>query len=107
MAWKTPGRAALAADRNRVLAPGPAVPHARLLAGAGGADRTIHYTCVIFSALLAWWLWGESLDRWSALGIALVVATCVMVGWTRRSLSSRSKSALRLYQSSPERPAAA
>jgi drug/metabolite transporter (DMT)-like permease len=42
------------------------------------------YTVVIFSALLAWWLWGESLDRWSVLGIALVVTTCVMVGWTRR-----------------------
>ena len=42
------------------------------------------YTAVVFSALLAWALWGESLDRWSALGIALVVATCVMVGWTRR-----------------------
>src|SRR5581483_11761771 len=22
------------------------------------------YTSVVFSALLAWWLWGESLDRW-------------------------------------------
>lgn len=42
------------------------------------------YTCVIFSALLAWAIWGERLDRWSALGIALVVATCAMVGWTRR-----------------------
>jgi len=42
------------------------------------------YTSVVFSALLAWWLWGESLDRWSALGVALVIATCVMVGWTRR-----------------------
>jgi drug/metabolite transporter (DMT)-like permease len=42
------------------------------------------YTSVIFSALLAWALWGESLDRWAALGIALVIVTCVMVGWTRR-----------------------
>ena len=42
------------------------------------------YTSVIFSALLAWWLWAERLDRWSALGIALVIVTCAMVGWTRR-----------------------
>ena len=42
------------------------------------------YMSVVFSALLAWWLWGEALDRWSAIGIALVVVTCVMVGWTRR-----------------------
>ena len=42
------------------------------------------YTSVIFSALLAWWLWGEQLDRWTALGCALVIVTCVMVGWTRR-----------------------
>jgi len=42
------------------------------------------YTSVIFSALLAWWLWGERLDGWTALGCALVIATCVMVGWTRR-----------------------
>jgi drug/metabolite transporter (DMT)-like permease len=42
------------------------------------------YTSVIFSALLAWFLWSESLDLWAALGCALVIATCVMVGWTRR-----------------------
>lgn len=42
------------------------------------------YTAVIFSALLAWLLWDENLDRWSALGMLLVVATCVMVGWRRQ-----------------------
>jgi drug/metabolite transporter (DMT)-like permease len=42
------------------------------------------YFSVIFSALLAWALWGETLDRWFALGAALVVATCVMVGWQRK-----------------------
>jgi drug/metabolite transporter (DMT)-like permease len=42
------------------------------------------YTTVIFSGLLAWALWGETLDRWFVLGAALVVTTCVMVGWQRR-----------------------
>lgn len=42
------------------------------------------YTAVIFSALLAWLIWDEQLDRWSLLGMVLVVATCVMVGWRRR-----------------------
>lgn len=42
------------------------------------------YTAVIFSALLAWLIWGETLDRWSALGCALVILTCVMVGWRRK-----------------------
>lgn len=41
------------------------------------------YTSVVFSALLAWWLWDENLDGWSAFGMLLVVATCVMVGWKR------------------------
>ncbi|HSW15094.1 MAG TPA: DMT family transporter [Solimonas sp.] len=41
------------------------------------------YTSVIFSALLAWWLWDERLDGWSGLGMLLVVATCVLVGWRR------------------------
>jgi len=41
------------------------------------------YTSVVFSALLAWWLWDENLDRWSGFGMLLVVATCVMVGWRR------------------------
>jgi drug/metabolite transporter (DMT)-like permease len=39
---------------------------------------------VIFSAFLAWLIWGEGLDRWSMLGIAIVVATCVLAGWRRR-----------------------
>jgi drug/metabolite transporter (DMT)-like permease len=42
------------------------------------------YTSVIFSAFLAWLIWGEGLDRWSMLGIAIVVATCVLAGWRRR-----------------------
>jgi drug/metabolite transporter (DMT)-like permease len=42
------------------------------------------YTAVIFSALLAWLIWGETLDRWSALGCGLVILTCVLVGWRRR-----------------------
>ena len=42
------------------------------------------YMAVIFSALLAWLLWGESLDRWFVLGSILVIATCVMVGWRRK-----------------------
>jgi len=41
------------------------------------------YTAVIFSALIAWWLWDERMDTWSALGSLLVIATCVMVGWKR------------------------
>lgn len=42
------------------------------------------YLAVIFSALLAWLIWGESLDRWSMLGIVLVILTCIMVGWQRK-----------------------
>lgn len=42
------------------------------------------YSAVIFSALIAWALWGERMDGWSALGSLLVVATCVMVGWKRQ-----------------------
>ncbi|MGQ0502896.1 MAG: DMT family transporter [Panacagrimonas sp.] len=42
------------------------------------------YTTVIFSALLAWLIWGESLDRWSMLGIFVVIASCLLAGWKRR-----------------------
>lgn len=41
------------------------------------------YSAVIFSAVIAWILWDERIDGWSALGSLLVVATCVMVGWKR------------------------
>jgi len=41
------------------------------------------YTAVLFSAGLAWLIWDEALDRWSALGAVLVIATCVMVSWRR------------------------
>jgi drug/metabolite transporter (DMT)-like permease len=42
------------------------------------------YMAVIFSALLAWLLWDEHLDRWFVLGSALVITTCIMVGWRRK-----------------------
>ena len=42
------------------------------------------YMAVIFSALLAWLFWDESLDRWFVLGSALVIITCIMVGWQRK-----------------------
>lgn len=41
------------------------------------------YTSVIFSALLAWWLWDERVDALSVAGMLLVVLTCVLVGWRR------------------------
>jgi drug/metabolite transporter (DMT)-like permease len=41
------------------------------------------YVAVPFSAVLAWWFWNEAIDAWSALGSAMVIATCVMVGWRR------------------------
>lgn len=41
------------------------------------------YSAVIFSALIAWIIWDERMDAWSALGSLLVIATCVMVGWKR------------------------
>ncbi|WP_028079431.1 DMT family transporter [Solimonas soli] len=37
------------------------------------------YASVLFSAALAWLLWGERLDRWAGLGVALVIATCVLI----------------------------
>lgn len=49
------------------------------------------YLSVLFSALLAWVLWEEQLDAASAVGIALVVLTCVWVGWLgRRTPTVRS-----------------
>ncbi len=85
-AWKTPElRGALLLIATGVLATWGQLCLTRAYALAPAARiGPFTYTCVIFSALLAWWLWDESLDRWSALGIALVVVTCVMVGWTRR-----------------------
>ncbi|WP_420465155.1 DMT family transporter [Panacagrimonas sp.] len=42
------------------------------------------YSAVMFSALLAWVLWGESLDRWALLGMLVVIASCILAGWRRR-----------------------
>jgi drug/metabolite transporter (DMT)-like permease len=41
------------------------------------------YFAVVFSAIIAWAVWDERLDRWSLLGSLLVIATCVMVSWRR------------------------
>lgn len=85
-AWKTPG-----------LAEFMLLVGAGLFATAGQLNLTRAYACapaarvgpftytaVIFSAVLAWLLWGEKLDRWSMLGSLLVVATCVLVSWRRQ-----------------------
>ncbi len=42
------------------------------------------YFAVIFSALLSWLIWDETLDRNFVVGALLVIATCVMVGWQRK-----------------------
>ena len=40
---------------------------------------TLSYSAVIFSSLLGAWLWGDQLGFWEALGIALIVASGVLV----------------------------
>lgn len=40
---------------------------------------TLSYSVVIFSSLLGAWLWGDQLGFWEALGIALIVASGVLV----------------------------
>jgi drug/metabolite transporter (DMT)-like permease len=42
------------------------------------------YFAVVFSAVIAWAIWDENLDRWSILGSLVVVATCVLVSWKRK-----------------------
>lgn len=42
------------------------------------------YLAVIFSALLSWLIWDETLDRGFVIGALLVIATCVMVGVQRK-----------------------
>ena len=40
---------------------------------------TLSYSAVIFSSLLGAWLWGDQLGFWDAFGIALIVASGIMV----------------------------
>lgn len=42
------------------------------------------YLAVIFSALLSWVIWDETLDRGFVIGALLVISTCVMVGVQRK-----------------------
>lgn len=70
---------------------------AGLLATVGQLNLTRAYACapaaligpftylsVVFSAGLAWLIWDEALNRGSLIGIALVVLTCVLVGYAGR-----------------------
>lgn len=41
------------------------------------------YVSVIFAGLLGWAFWGEQPDGYSMLGMALVIASCVLAGWRR------------------------
>ncbi len=40
---------------------------------------TLSYSAVVFSSLIGAWLWGDQLGFWDALGIALIVASGVLV----------------------------
>lgn len=42
------------------------------------------YSAVLFSALLAWWLWDERLDLLAAVGTLLVIASALLAGWRRK-----------------------
>lgn len=42
------------------------------------------YTSVIFAGALGWALWGEAPDRWSLLGIGLVIGSCLVTLLPRR-----------------------
>lgn len=46
------------------------------------------YSAVVFAGALGWLLWDEQPDRWSLLGIALVMASCLL---TLLSKAGRSK----------------
>lgn len=41
------------------------------------------YTCVLFSALIAWIVWDEALDALSIAGGLVVIASCILVGLRR------------------------
>jgi drug/metabolite transporter (DMT)-like permease len=43
------------------------------------------YTSVIFAGVAGWLLWDEVPDALSVLGMTLVIASCVMVGWRYRA----------------------
>lgn len=40
---------------------------------------TLSYSAVIFSSLIGAWLWGDQLGFWDAIGIALIVASGILV----------------------------
>jgi drug/metabolite transporter (DMT)-like permease len=42
------------------------------------------YVSVLFAAGIGWLIWDERIDRWSMLGAALVIATCLMVTFAGR-----------------------
>jgi drug/metabolite transporter (DMT)-like permease len=41
------------------------------------------YTCVVFSALIAWIVWGEALDALSIAGGLVVIGSCILVSLRR------------------------
>jgi S-adenosylmethionine uptake transporter len=46
---------------------------------------TLSYSVVIFSSVIGAWLWGDQLGSWEALGIALIVASGVLVSASQAS----------------------
>lgn len=43
------------------------------------------YSGVVFAGLLGWLVWAETPDRYSLIGAALVIGTCILASWQRPS----------------------
>lgn len=85
-AWKTPNLAQLAVlVAGGLCAAWGQLAMTRAYAEAPAARiGPFIYLAVIFSALLSWLIWDETLNRDFVIGALLVIATCVMVGVQRK-----------------------
>lgn len=82
-AWRTPAGASLALlVATGVLATLGQLCLTRAYSLAPAARiGAFTYVAVVFGGLIGWWLWQERPDAASLLGMALVIACCLLAGW--------------------------
>lgn len=47
----------------------------------------MRYTAMIWAIALGWFIWGETMDRWSVLGMTIIISAGVFTFWRERKLA--------------------
>lgn len=61
------------------------------------------FTEIIGAVILGWWFWGDLPDRWTVLGVSVLIASAIYISWRERQVALSNKGSAPLPRP-PETP---